>query len=212
MIRRVLSWCVLASLCCSAVAADRTILLVTPKGVYQTTVRDGLPGAWVPASDIDVIVQGFGSAPKPPDTPPVDDPVVSQVATLSKAMKDKAEATACAALINSLDKMGLRGNDFKEALDMAAPIADSQLKAGGRIVQFFKSALAITTDAEKLKAGIVSAWQINLTALQQIHEGAVSKQIPEFAAGTDPQEAISWALIIQLIQMIFELLTKLGVI
>lgn len=122
--------------------AERPVLLITPSGVYQSVVKDGIPGPWV-AQEIDVIVQGFGGPgtppPKPPDipVPPADDPAVISVAAISKTgLKDKAEATAVAAIVDSLSKLGLTGSGFKEALEMAAPIADTSLKAGGRITKW----------------------------------------------------------------------------
>lgn len=208
----------LIALCLSAssLAADRVIILVTPSGVYQSTVASGVPGPWVPASNVDVIVQGFvAPGPSPPSPgppvpqPPDEDPIVQRVAIAAKSLKDKQEATACAAMVNSLTKLGLSGADFVEALTLAAPIMDAQLGAEGRIIAFGKAATAITSDAGKLISGITAAWGVSLIpSLETIHREAVAKT----DASALPAEAISLAIIIQVIQLIIELLTKLGVI
>jgi hypothetical protein len=197
-------------MCCTAVA-DRPILLVTPQGVYQAEVVNGVPGQWKPMA-IDVIVQGFINTPSPPDTPntPPTDPQILKIAELAKTgLKDKAEATAVAALVDSLDKLGLSDTKLKEALEMAAPIADSSMQSAGRITKFVKSAVVVTTDASKLKAGIVSAWGVEQSTLDAVHSAA---QRPTGEALPAEAEALDIVAIIALIQMIIQLLQNLGII
>lgn len=202
----------LLSMTASALA-DRPVLLVTPAGVYQSTVVNGVPGPWV-AQEIDVVIQGFGGGggtqPVPPDAPdpPVSDPVVAQIVTISKAtLKDKKEAVAVASIIDTLSKFGLTGQKFKEALQLATPIADTSMKAGGRINRWVEESLAVTTDPAKLKAGVKAAWDIETATLEAIHAAAL-----EDPSAALPDAALDWAQIIQIIQMIIELLKNLGII
>lgn len=201
------------SMLASPALADRPILLVTPRGVWQAEVTDGVPGPFV-AKPYDVIVQGFSNVPVPPDepdppvppVPPTEDPVIKQVKALSGApyLKDKAEGTAVAALVDALVKLTLTGARFKEALEMAAPIADAQMQSGGRITRWSKSVLAVTTDAAKIKAGVVAAWDIAQTSLDSI--GAAYAQ-PADAAVTG--EALDWMLIIEMLRIIIPLIMRL---
>lgn len=203
--------CVMA-VAVSAVAEDRSILLVTAKGVWQSDVVNGVPGPFI-AKPYDVVIQGIG-APVPPgdpippiEDPPVTDPVVAQIATISKAkLKDAKEATAVASIIDTLSKFGLVGEKFKEALELAGPIADTSMKAGGRINAWIESALAVTSDATKLKAGVKSAFGISAETLQMIHDAASGP------ATAVPEAALDWMQIIEIIRMIIELLKNLGII
>jgi hypothetical protein len=204
--------CVLAF--ASVAIAGRPILLVTPSGVFKAEVVNGVPGPWV-AQEIDVIIQDLkpggepGPGPDPgPVPPPVSDPVVAQIAAISKAnLKDVKEATAVASIIDTLSKFGLVGSKFKEALELAGPIADTSMKAEGRINQWIKQALAVTTDAAKLKAGVSSAFAVSAETLDTIHAAAKAGPTAELTA-----EALDWAQIIQIITMIIELLRNLGII
>lgn len=196
-----------------AFAEDRPIVLVTPSGVWQSIVTGGVPGPFV-AMPYDVIVQGSGPSASPPVppvvTPPVTPPgdaVVQQIKTLSLALKDQREATAVAALVNSLSKMGLTGANFKQALEMAAPIADTSMQTGGRIAKWAKSATAITTDPVRLIAGLNAAYTVSPATLDTIHQAAQAE--PGAAVSG---EALDWAQIIQIIQMVLELLKGLGII
>lgn len=201
--------CALLSLVAMAgsAMADRPIFLVTPTGVYQSIVdASGKPGAWTPIA-ADVIVQGFSTGPTPPPTnPPSADPVVLQIATLSKTgLKDRDDATAVAALIDSIAKLNLSQQDFKESLEMAAPIIDSSLGAADRITKWTKAALLITTDPKKLKAGLADAWGVEQVTLDEIH-----------AAATQPTEentakAVNWSQLITILQTILTLLKNLGI-
>lgn len=196
-----------------AVADTRPILLVTPKGVYQAEVVDGVPGPWR-ACDIDVIVQGFSvgsppSGPTPTDTPtptPLD-PTVTAVAALSKViLKDKSEGQALAALIEALQKANVTSLNFKESLEMGIAIADSSMKADGRFVKWRTEALQITEDPAKLKAGLQEAFAIATLSLDKITASA-------FDAGYVPtEETADLTQIIQLIQLILDLLKNLGII
>lgn len=198
-------------LCSVSLGDTRIVILVTPKGVYQTEVVDGIPGNWSPAN-VDVIVQGFGSGPNPPNpdppNPPVEDPIVRKVSEISKKLNQQNnEPTAVAALVDSLAKLGLSTKDFVESLEMAAPIADTSIKAGGRITQWVKEVLAVTSDPVKIRAGIRDAWTINESAVELITDAA---EAPKGAAV--PQEALEWTAIIQIIQMILTLLRDLGIL
>lgn len=196
-----------------AVADTRPILLVTPKGVYQAEVVDGVPGPWR-ACDIDVIVQGFSvgsppSGPIPPDipTPTPLDPTVTAVAALSKAiLKDKSEGQAVAALIEALQKANVTSLNFKESFEMGIAIADSSMKADGRFVKWRTEALKLTEDPAKLKAGLQEAFAIATFSLDKITASA-------FDAGYVPtEETADLTQIIQLIQLILDLLKNLGII
>lgn len=191
----------------SACLADRPIFLVTPAGVFQSVVgTSGKPGPWV-SIDADVIVQGFNTAP--PDTPapqpPAEDETVKKIATISKSLRDKDEATAVSAIVDSVAKLNLSAADFKQSLEMAAPIADASLSANGRITEWVKQALAVTTDAAKLKAGLSSAFGVSQETLDAIHLAAST---PDAVA---TGEAINWAQLIAIIQMILTLLKNLGI-
>lgn len=201
----------MAGLATSVFAADRPILLVTPSGVWMSTVANGVPGPFV-AMPYDVIVQGNNTGdPVPPvvtpPTPNPGDPTVDQIKTISLALKDQREATAVAALVNSLSKMGLTGANFKQALEMAAPIADTSMQTGGRIAKWAKAATAITTDPVKLIAGLNAAYTVSSATLDTIHQASLAE--PGAAVSG---EALDWAQIIQIIQMVLELLKGLGII
>lgn len=202
------------AMCCSISLADGPVLLVTPQGVYRSEVVNGVPGAWVP-QQIDVIVQGFSGSPVPPTgQPPVanppgsTDPVVQQVAAVSKTLKDAAEATSVAAIIDSLSSAGVKDANLKEALELAAGIADSALKSEGRIAAWVKNATKITTSAAKLKAGLSSAWGIQAQTLEVIQQAVASPDGAETAAALD----LDAAKIILIIKTILDLLRNLGII
>ena len=199
------------ALSCSIGLADGPVLLVTPQGVYKSEVVNGVPGEWIP-QQIDVIVQGYGpgSTPTPTPNPPVpspSDPIVQQVAAISKGLKDASEATSVAAIIDSLSAAGVRDANLKEALELAAGIADSALKSEGRITAWVKNATKITTSAAKLKAGLSSAWGIQAQTLEVIQQ-AVASNNAETAAALD----LDAAKIIMIIKTILDLLRNLGII
>ena len=198
MLRVLMAWMLLVSAC----LAGRPVILITPKGVYQSEVTNGVPGPWV-AIAADVIVQDLAGGPLPP---PADDPVVKRIATISKAvLKDKDEATAVASIVDSIGKLGLSDESFKQALEMSAPIADASLGANGRITEWSKQALAVTSNAAKLKSGVSSAFDIQQATLDSIHTAAVNP------AAVATGEAINWAQLIQILIMILELLKNLGI-
>jgi hypothetical protein len=191
--------------------AEKPLLLVTPNGVWKSEVTAAGPGPWI-AQNIDVIVQGFGPGgpdkPDTPDQPPVPDDETTQIVAISKSiLKDKAEATACAALVSSLVKSGLTGDKLKQAMELAAPILDAQLKSGDRITRWAKDVTAITLDAKKLSQALVLAWGVDLSAVEAI---SASVYRPEGQA--IEAEALDFAVLIQVIMMIIELLKSLGVI
>jgi hypothetical protein len=194
----------------SSIAADRPILLITPQGVWQSTVTNGVPGPFV-AMPYDVIVQG-GNAPDtgpgPAPVPDATDPVVAQVKAISKTeLKDQKEATAVAAIVNSLSKMGLTGSNFKQALEMSAPIADTSLQAGGRITKWAKAVLAVTSDPAKMAAGLASAFDVNSATLAAIHSSALDE-----TGAAVSEEALDFVAIIEIIKMIIALLKSLGIV
>lgn len=201
---------VMACLSVVQAMADGPILLVTPQGVFQSDVVANRPGPWKPVS-IDVIVQGFtpGGGGPPVVIPPGNaDPLVQKVADLSKAiLRDKEEGTAVAAIIDALAKSGLTGESLEDALTLSAPLADSSLKADGRIVRWVKDALAVTTDPGKLSAGVRTAFGISTATTDMIVAQASRAEGAAVA-----EEALDFAAIIQIITMIIDLLTKLGII
>lgn len=198
----------------SAVAmAEKPLLLVTPHGVWKSEVTSAGPGPWVP-QNIDVIVQGFGpgndDGPKDPpgDTPPQDDPETVQIVAISKAgLKDKSEAMACAALFSSLSKSGVAGDKLSQAVELAAPILDAQLKSGSRITKWAKDVTAVTLDAKKIIAALQTAWGVELSAIE-----AVATSVHRADDQAIEAAALDWVVLIQVIQMIIELLKSLGVI
>ena len=200
------------ALAVSACCADGPILLVTPQGVFQSNVVANRPGPWEPVS-IDVIVQGFNVGGPPVTIPPIGqpnptDPVVQPIASLSKSiLKDKAEGTAIAAIVDALAKSGLAGSSFKDAIELSAPLADSSMKADGRVVKWVSECLKVSTDPVKLAAGVRAAFGIESATTDMIVSQANRE---EGAAITE--EAVDFAQIIQLITMIIDLLTKLGII
>lgn len=200
---------VLACLSVVQAMADGPILLVTPQGVFQSDVVGNRPGPWKPVS-IDVIVQGFTPGGGPPVVIPPgnSDPLVQKVADLSKAiLRDKEEGTAVASIIDALAKSGLSGSSLEDALSLSAPLADSSMKADGRIVRWVKDALAVTTDPAKLSAGVRAAFGIQSATTDMIIAQATRAE-----GAAVVEEAIPFATIIQLITMIIDLLTKLGII
>jgi hypothetical protein len=196
------------SLLLSAIAmADRPILLITPKGVYEAEVTNGVPGPWK-AAPYDVIVQGFGGGGGTTPVPPGDPPTTgdSQLVSIAKeVLKDKTEATFAAAVIDSLMKAGLKDADLKDALKLTAPIADSAANAEGRIVKFFNQILEVSTDGKAIQAAIVSAFSIAASTLDTIRAAAASSDPPTGSA-------LDFQAIILMIQGILQLLRNLGII
>ena len=203
MLRFFAIWFLMASAC----LADRPILLITPNGVFQAQVVNGVPSSWLPI-EADVIVQGFTTGkPIPPVvTPPVDDPDVKLISKIStNVLKDKEEATAVAAIVDSVAKLNLSPADFRQAMEMSAPIADMKLEASGRVTSWTTQALVISVDPVKLKAGLTSAFGIQQATLDSIHTAAVNP------TAVVSGEAINWTQIIAIIQMILTLLKNLGI-
>jgi hypothetical protein len=194
----------------AACLADRPIFLVTPAGVFQSVVdSSGKPGTWAPIA-ADVIIQGFSTGgpttPNTPAPPSSSDPAVVQITALSKAeLKDKDDAVSVAALIESIAKLKLSETDFKQSLEMAAPIVDASLGANGRITDWAKKALLVTADPAKLKAGLAEAWGVEQSTLDSIHAAAATPN-PETTA-----KAVNWAALIAVIQAILTMLTNLGI-
>lgn len=205
-------WFIVSMLVCSVSLAERPILLVTPNGVWQSVVRDGVPGAWEPAA-VDVIVQGFdgggGNAPPAPTPiPPVTDPETKLVQEISKSvLKDLQEATAVGALVDTLAGLELQDADFKEAMTLAIPVADTSLQAAGRMVKWSEQVLAVTTDPKKLKAGLMAAFPLKQETLDTIRTASMAP-----ADAAIPEEALDWQQLIQIIQMIITLLKNLNII
>lgn len=206
---RLLSVMAALLLTASVCSADRPIFLVTPQGVWQSTVADGKPGPWVKIS-ADVIVQGFTNGGPPDTTPPVPeppvttDPVVTQIAAISKAtLRDKDDATAVAAIVDSVAKLNLSAKEFKEAIETTIPIADISLEAEGRLIAWSQQSLAVTSDPAKLKAGLSSAWGVTQATLDSIHAASAN---PESAV---TGEAINWTQLIEIIQIILALIKNL---
>ena len=199
------------TMACSALA-DRPIFLVTPGGVFQSVVdSSGKPGIWAPIA-ADVIVQGFSNGggtntPNTPAPPSPSDPAVVQISALSKeVLRDKDDATAVAAVVDSIAKLKLSEKDFRQSLEMSAPIVDTSISAGGRITNWSKKALLITADPELLKAGLVHSWGVEQTTLDDIHS-AVSAPTPENTA-----KAVNWGELIAVITAILTMLKNLGIL
>jgi hypothetical protein len=197
------------SLLLSAIAmADRPILLITPSGVYQAEVTNGVPGPWK-AAPYDVIVQGFGggggTTPIPPGDPPPTTGDAQLVAVAKATLKDQKEATFAAAVVDSLMKAGLKDADLKDALKLTAPIADSAANAEGRIVKFFNQILEVSTDGKAIQAAITSAFSIAASTLDTIRAAAASSDPPTGSA-------LDFQAIILMIQGILQLLRNLGII
>lgn len=212
MKRFLISLCLCVSIPVSSFAATKPILLVTPAGVFRAEVVDGVPGPWVP-QNIDVIVQGFPTGPNPGDPippdpkPPEADPVVSKVATLSKdVLKTEENGQAAAALVDTLGKQGLSGTKFTEALHLTAPIMDSQMGAKGKISAWSKQVTDITEDPAKISSGLQQAFSLSTAELDAIGRAVRNPDEPV------TEEALDFASIIKIIQMILELLKNLGVI
>jgi hypothetical protein len=208
---RLTRYVLIAAVCCISqlAAADRQVILVTPKGVFSSVVVDGLPGPFEPLN-ADVIVQGFtpggggGETPPKPD-PDEGDPHVEAVVDASKRLRDKDEGTAAAALVDALRRNGLTGRDFTEALVMAAKIADTTLGAGGRLKAWAASVTEITDKPGVILAGVTKAWGVSLGTMQDISEAVRDE-------GADSQAALDFAGIIALIRMVLELLRELGIL
>jgi len=207
--------CLVSLVCCGSIAsADRPIFLVTPAGVYQSIVSDaGVPGPWEKIS-ADVIVTGFGGnvpdTPKPiPDAPkpePPADPVVSQIAAIStRVLQDADEATAVGAIIDTIAKMGLPPDEFRQAIEMTTPILDKSLDSGGRLTEWMKQALFVTADPKKMKAGLAFAFGIQQSKLDSIHDAATN---PEAVA---TGEALNFARLIAILQTVLTVLKMLGI-
>lgn len=209
--RRALLVLLMAIVPAVAVAA-RPIIIITPKGAYQIDVVDGVPSApHAVTLEVDIIVHGFGdgTVPVPPVVdPPATDPIVQQIATISKAtLRDKDEATAVAALINTLAKFNLSGTGLKNALDLSAGVLDSTLDGGGRVISWVSKVTAVTLDPAKLRAGLVSAFGLDPSTLETIHQASIGE-----AGAALTGEAVNWEKVIKVIQAVITLLRQFGLI
>lgn len=202
-------------LCClqtTLPAWDRPLILVTPKGVWQSTPVDGIPGPWVPV-DADVIIQGFnGDAPDPPLPPPPSDSDVDQVTDLAKQyLKTAQEATAVSALVTAVADASTPAQ-FPAALKRGAITVDDFLDSDGRLRQFVDAALLVTEDPAKLTAGVNAAFSLaEMDGFNRAVEAGDASLIPE-SMSANPREALDFVAILELITMVIELLQKLGLL
>jgi hypothetical protein len=182
--------------------------------VFQSIVSDaGVPHPWEKIS-ADVIVTGFGGnvpdSPKPiPDAPKPEpdatDPIVKDIERISwDTLNNNSQATAVAAVVDSVGKLGLSKQDFKEAMDMSIPIVDKSLNASGALETWWIAVAKVTTDWQKIKAGVSATWDVDKGSLSAIAEAAGE-------SGVVTGEAVNWTQIIAIIQMILTLLKNLGI-
>lgn len=203
------SLCFVLALILSAPAfADKPILLVTPKGVFLAEVTDGVPGAFAPAN-FDVIVQGFGggggpgSPPVGPPTPPVSDPTVKAITELAKAMlKNKEEATAVSAMIETLIAAGIKPDELKEAVKAYYGIVDQAINAEGRVIAFLDKLMELTVDPAKIKAGLSVAWAVEGSEVNRLREAARAEELYELGAAGVSALMVALQAIFRLLQMI----------
>lgn len=175
-----LSLLFMAGCCTGQCLADRPIFLVTPAGVFRSDIGpDGRPKPWEIITAY-AIVDGFTpTEPQPPmpdpptiPVPPVSDPIVEQIAAISKAtIRDKNEATAVAAIIDTIVKMNLPASDFKEVFEIAISMADESLGLDRRMIEWTTQVFAVTEDPVKMKAGLVSAFGVDPETLHSIETG-----------------------------------------
>ena len=208
--RFLLSLFLMSGCCMVSSATEKPILIVTPQGVWQINFVDGKPQSPI-AADVTVIVQGFGNdpAPKPPE-PPVTDQTVDRVASASVSpyLGSKAEAVACAALIDSLGQAGLSGEQLKAAMKVAVPIVDTHMGSGGRVVSWSGKVLEITTDPAKIKQGLTKAWSLSEAAYTAMDAAVSGRDMA--AAESEAVAGIDIAKIMQLIMTIVTILQQLG--
>lgn len=204
---------VLTSSLCECLA-DQPILLVTPQGVWQADVTNGVPGPFKEAN-FAVVIQGFdvggggGNSPIPkPPTP--TDPLVVQVSKVSISLANKEEATAAAALVNSLSKAGLKDKELIEAMLLTSGIVDTQLKSGTRIRSWCESVSKITKDPKVLIEGLVLAWGVDINVLNAIESSR--QDIPPTPEEQEALAAFDIAAILAIIKMVISLLQQLGII
>lgn len=196
----------LTALLSDCLAADRPVLLITPKGAYQSTVTDGVPGPWGPVTiEVDILIQGFGTPPTPRDEPdpPDTDPVVLRVASISKTvLKNADEALQAAVLVETLQKQQFtEAAKFGETLVLIAGMADPQLKTEGRIVRWAEQVTAVTEDPVKLLAGTRSAFSLS------------SAEVQEATEGRQPEgRALDIAKLMVIIEMILTILRATGIL
>ncbi len=198
----------------AAMAVDRPVLLVTPQGAWRLDITAGVPQNPIQL-EVTVIVQGFGDGgggtnPIPPIPDPTISTAVEKVAAASTILKDKSEAIAVAALFNSLSKAGLTGEQLKQAVVVAAPIVDSQLKSGDRVKTLVGAIVKITTDPAVVIAGLSKQWGISPDILGAIDASATGRKLS--ATEFDAAEAFDFAAILQIIMAIIQLLRDLGIL
>jgi len=201
-----------------AEAGERRMILVTPKGVWEAVVVDGVPGQ-LKAIDADVVVQGFGNdgnVPTPPNDDEDDNDGEEDLTAAEKKAKElaattlnsKREALAAHAIIRTLVDEGLVGDDFFDAFDLAGDVADGSYRAEGRIKLYVKTATSLLRSGdvtrEDLMTGLSSAYGIGSSTVAAVR-GAVSGD----SADTETIEALGLGELIALIKAIIELL-KLG--
>lgn len=203
----------LITLCCAfttaAAAEDRSIYIITPKGVWMIPMANMEPGDRVKLN-ADVIVQGFdlhnpdddGDEPTPP---PAEDETVQQLAAVTKAhLQGTDEAVAALGLLDILKRGGTTPADFAEALTTAAGVLDGSLQTDGRITKWASAVLKISTNADKLAAGVRVAFPgADLDDLRAVQTAA--------AAGEEiTGRAFDLLKLLEILQHIQQLLELLG--
>lgn len=194
----------------SAVAQDRSILLVTPKGVWKADVTNGVPGPFSPAP-FDVIVQGFGggggTTPIPDPKPPTpDSPEVSRIAEISKTvLKDSSEATAVYTVVESIRNTAENDKEFTKILDDFAGLIDAQINAEGRFTTWVDKIVADAPDngvkPYDVLAGLKKAFALDKSVTEMI---VAESQQPK---GTQVSEkAIDFVKLIEFIRMLIEII------
>lgn len=214
---------------CSAVAEDRPIILVTPQGVWQADVVDGVPGQFK-ALNADVLIQGFGDGgnggggggdSETPNPPTPADPIVSQVKSLAiEHLQTDQEATAVVALIDTIAGQVDFSSEhavtqFVRGVTRGAGVADDFLRSDGRLERFVTAAFDVTTDPVKLSAGVSAAFGLdsaNIRALKAAIDSGDPEDAPIPVRSGDPQKAIDFALIVTLITKVIELLQLFGIL
>jgi hypothetical protein len=126
---------------------------------------------------------------------------------MSKTLLTKDSALALSAVIDALIKLKLDDTAFYEALTMAVPIAETSLELDGVLSKWVKATSGISKSPSVLRAGLQSAFDIQSATLDTIHEAAVRE-----AGAALPEEAVDFAKIIEIVQLIIQLLKNLGII
>jgi hypothetical protein len=218
---RILTFFLMLGLAIPAFGDNEKMVLYTPTGVWECSVGPTGPTAWTKVYDTGgtmPTLKGFTGAPMPPgpgdgggDKPPVpdpEDPIVKKVATISaEYLQDDSDATIAYSIVDTVAKSyPTGGREFREALKLAAGLADGRLDMDGRLEAWYDAVIELTDSPALLKAGLTLDFDIDLPTLKQVYKAAETGEELE----GESLFGLDIAGLLAVIKLVIELLDRLS--